>query len=671
MNIPISGNNSDPFRNLPLDGEVSPSDAIRIGPLPEGDTERPFASALKQRTDRQSAGARSSNSQPTADSGSELAEKPTIIETDKPASENSQANAAINAHRPDNNDIASVPIDGEPHAAPICNSFLTVATDDPSETETSPTPIGCDTAEAIESDVDASLFDDAVILPFPGAANPPPPKSLIDLISINDTADEAATTDEADTEPIFVQLPQVNSSAGIAPLPASLADVLTVSDVESHNLQQSAEPIDAQVGIDLVHLHAEVEDDYLPQNVSQPSSLQTGSMQIGLFNPSIEIDTAADDATDVESFPTLATTMDAGISSSEIPAEQSTPENIDVGSPLETPRAVQASTFSSWEKPAPIETAAEISDRTDEAPAEQAHLSAQSESARTSIDQSMEVASFSPSFHVTGGANPYQPSAQLSQPTNTVAQSSAVISSTAPAEVPTVLANHTPEQSPTAVDIEAASSSEHAPSTGRETSGVSTPALRNSSRWQGELNPAHQLDRLASLIQQSEQVDRGLVVRLHPPELGALQIEVTRRDGMLTARIEVQTQAAHQLLGDSLPKLHEALAQLGATVERIDLQLVAPEVSQEQPRFDSADQNSQQKSDRQEQNPGDAALQQDQSQADGRDQNASDSSSRRYRLDDPANEDQAGQNATQGPHGPPGQKSRPHFKPLDRIDIHI
>jgi flagellar hook-length control protein FliK len=89
-------------------------------------------------------------------------------------------------------------------------------------------------------------------------------------------------------------------------------------------------------------------------------------------------------------------------------------------------------------------------------------------------------------------------------------------------------------------------------------------------------------DRLARTLLESHQTGRPLQVRLHPPELGLLQIELSSRDGAFTARLDVETPAARQAVLEQLPQLREALAQNGHTLERVDVQVL--ERSEHQPR---------------------------------------------------------------------------------------
>lgn len=68
--------------------------------------------------------------------------------------------------------------------------------------------------------------------------------------------------------------------------------------------------------------------------------------------------------------------------------------------------------------------------------------------------------------------------------------------------------------------------------------------------------------------------DGGSVrLRLHPPDLGSLRLELTVRNGTLTARLEVDNHAAKHALLDNLPALRDRLAQQHIKVERFDVDL--------------------------------------------------------------------------------------------------
>jgi flagellar hook-length control protein FliK len=80
-------------------------------------------------------------------------------------------------------------------------------------------------------------------------------------------------------------------------------------------------------------------------------------------------------------------------------------------------------------------------------------------------------------------------------------------------------------------------------------------------------------------------------VRLEPPALGKIQIEVQADAGAVFARLEVQTPAAKQTLLDNLSLLHDAIGQTGATVNRIDIE-VAPQQQPDSHNPDARDSHS-------------------------------------------------------------------------------
>lgn len=69
--------------------------------------------------------------------------------------------------------------------------------------------------------------------------------------------------------------------------------------------------------------------------------------------------------------------------------------------------------------------------------------------------------------------------------------------------------------------------------------------------------------------------DRGghVRLRLHPPELGSLRVELTIRNGVMNARVEAESSAAQSLLLENLPALRERLAEHEIKVQRFDVDL--------------------------------------------------------------------------------------------------
>jgi flagellar hook-length control protein FliK len=63
-------------------------------------------------------------------------------------------------------------------------------------------------------------------------------------------------------------------------------------------------------------------------------------------------------------------------------------------------------------------------------------------------------------------------------------------------------------------------------------------------------------------------------MKLSPPALGALLLDVRVQDGQLTARLEAETAEARTALLDNLAALRERLAELGIRIERFDVDLM-------------------------------------------------------------------------------------------------
>ena len=77
--------------------------------------------------------------------------------------------------------------------------------------------------------------------------------------------------------------------------------------------------------------------------------------------------------------------------------------------------------------------------------------------------------------------------------------------------------------------------------------------------------------RVEGAIRTAQQRDGRVQVRLSPPELGSLRIELTIEQGVLSARLEAETSAARKVLLDNLPALRERLAQQDVRVDRFDV----------------------------------------------------------------------------------------------------
>ena len=143
-------------------------------------------------------------------------------------------------------------------------------------------------------------------------------------------------------------------------------------------------------------------------------------------------------------------------------------------------------------------------------------------------------------------------------------------------------------------------------SVGDQTSrGVIQPATENqsSAEQRPAVDPARFVSRVARAFETAEARGGGPIeIRLSPPELGAMQLKLEVREGILTASIETETQAARNALLDNLPALRERLAEQEIRVEKFDVD-VRQEGRDQQPETDR-DSNSKKTRDQEENNRG-------------------------------------------------------------------
>lgn len=85
---------------------------------------------------------------------------------------------------------------------------------------------------------------------------------------------------------------------------------------------------------------------------------------------------------------------------------------------------------------------------------------------------------------------------------------------------------------------------------------------------------ARLIQRVAKAFQAAQTRGGELRLRLSPPELGALKLEIKLQSGVMTARLETESSAAKEVLLDNLPALKERLAEQGIQVEKFDVDLM-------------------------------------------------------------------------------------------------
>ena len=90
----------------------------------------------------------------------------------------------------------------------------------------------------------------------------------------------------------------------------------------------------------------------------------------------------------------------------------------------------------------------------------------------------------------------------------------------------------------------------------------------------GELDRTRFIQRVARAFQAATDNGGQIKLRLSPPELGSLQLNITLKDGAMSAHIQAETPAAQNLLLNNLPDLRDRLAQQDVHIERFDVDLM-------------------------------------------------------------------------------------------------
>jgi flagellar hook-length control protein FliK len=88
------------------------------------------------------------------------------------------------------------------------------------------------------------------------------------------------------------------------------------------------------------------------------------------------------------------------------------------------------------------------------------------------------------------------------------------------------------------------------------------------------VNQTRFVDRVARALRAAQGREGMLRLRLHPPELGSLRIELRMQNGALSARLEAETTAAQSLLIDHAQMLRDRLVEQGVRIERFEVDLL-------------------------------------------------------------------------------------------------
>jgi flagellar hook-length control protein FliK len=85
------------------------------------------------------------------------------------------------------------------------------------------------------------------------------------------------------------------------------------------------------------------------------------------------------------------------------------------------------------------------------------------------------------------------------------------------------------------------------------------------------VDTARFVGRVAKAVQTAQERGGLVQLRLSPPELGSMRLELSMKDGVMTAAVETETSGARQILLDHLPALRDRLAEQNIRIERFDV----------------------------------------------------------------------------------------------------
>lgn len=97
------------------------------------------------------------------------------------------------------------------------------------------------------------------------------------------------------------------------------------------------------------------------------------------------------------------------------------------------------------------------------------------------------------------------------------------------------------------------------------------PGIENQN--EPRIDPSRFVERVTKAFQSAQ--DRGgpITLRLSPAELGSLRLELTVKDGAMTATVETDSDTARRALLEHLPTLRERLAEQNIRIERFDVDI--------------------------------------------------------------------------------------------------
>ncbi len=104
-----------------------------------------------------------------------------------------------------------------------------------------------------------------------------------------------------------------------------------------------------------------------------------------------------------------------------------------------------------------------------------------------------------------------------------------------------------------------------------KTANASDATAETSTTEAPTVNRARFVNRVSGAIRSAQLREGQIQLRLSPPELGTLRINIVMTEGVLTAHLETETAAARTVLLDNLPALRERLAEQEIRIDKFDV----------------------------------------------------------------------------------------------------
>lgn len=105
----------------------------------------------------------------------------------------------------------------------------------------------------------------------------------------------------------------------------------------------------------------------------------------------------------------------------------------------------------------------------------------------------------------------------------------------------------------------------------RSTTDVTRNTGTSNTQESPQVDPTRFVGRVAKAFQTANERGGIVQIRLAPPELGSLKIQMTVKDGVMSANLEADNANARRLLLDHLPTLRDRLAEQNIRVDRFDV----------------------------------------------------------------------------------------------------